>query len=56
MRIYLVTAVLSLSLLYQVWGVPKHYLVETVDDDNITMSDDDTFYYDEAGRRRYKLL
>ena len=42
MRIYLVAAVLSLSLLYQVGGGPKHYLVETVDnDDNIKMSDDE---------------
>jgi len=31
MRIYLVTALLSLTLLYQVWGVPKTYLAETKD-------------------------
>merc|ERR1712055_998762 len=29
-----VIAVLSLSLLNQGWGVPKHYLVETKDGDN----------------------
>jgi len=32
MRIYLVTALLSLTLLCQVWGVPKTILVETKDD------------------------
>jgi len=32
MRIYFVTALLSLTLLYQVWGAPKTYLVETKDD------------------------
>ena len=58
MRIYLVAVVLSLNLVYQVLGVPKHYLIETVDDENITMTDDDTFYddnFDESGMMRYKL-
>ena len=31
MRIYLVTALLSLTLLYQVWGDTKTFLVETKD-------------------------
>merc|ERR1712215_532953 len=38
-----VIAVLSLSLLNQGWGVPKHYLVETKDGDNFivgTQKDD----------------
>jgi len=38
-----VFAVLSLSLLNQGWGVPKHYLVETKDGDNFivgTQKDD----------------
>ena len=50
MRIYLVAAVLSLSLLYQVGGGPKHYLIETVDnDDTIKMSDDDASTLDAEG-------
>ena len=50
MRIYLVAAVLSLSLLYQVGGGSKHYLIETVDnDDTIKMSDDDALTLDAEG-------
>merc|ERR1719244_1570152 len=39
MRIYLVTALLSLTILYQVWGAPKTFLVETKDED--AAKDDD---------------
>jgi len=40
-----VIAVLSLSLLNQGWGVPKHYLVETQDADNFIVGtqDDDAY-------------
>merc|ERR1712055_117452 len=40
-----VIAVLSLSLLNQGWGVPKHYLVETQDGDNnvVGTQDDDAY-------------
>merc|ERR1711970_1308040 len=40
-----VIAVLSLSLLNQGWGVPKHYLVETKDGDNnvVGTQDDDAY-------------